>query len=109
MSALKDFFYSEKGVWAYLVPMLGATAMLVQGSIGADQWLDFAKVMAGIYVSGKTIQGGAKAFADARQVATGSRAELDALKEKLATNDKTIDELIDGLAEAKKRTATPEE
>jgi len=109
MKGITDFFHSEKGIWGFLVPMAGATVMLATGAIDAQQWLDAAKVLSGIYVGGKSIQGGAQALANAKQVATSSREELAAMKETLAKNDAQIDALIAELGETKKRyAATPE-
>lgn len=94
MSAIKDLFYSEKGLWAYLLPMLGSTVLLIRGQVTPQQWLDTVEVLAGIYVTGKTIQGGAKVFADARSVKAGADQGLATLEERLAANDAAIDELI---------------
>lgn len=109
MKGITDFFHSEKGLWGFLVPMIGATAMLIQGSVDAQQWMDFAKVLAGIYVGGKSIQGGAQALANARQAAAGAREGLAELEATVKKNDAIVDELVAELAKEKKRYAASAE
>jgi HPt (histidine-containing phosphotransfer) domain-containing protein len=109
MSALKDFFGSEKGVWGLLLPMLGASGMLIAGELDAQQWIDFTQVMVGIYVGGKTVQGSAAAFSSSRQVAGAAREEQKLLEEKLAKNDAQIDKLVAEMANEKKRYAATAE
>jgi hypothetical protein len=98
VKALKDIFCSEKGLWAFLVPMVGSTAMLLQGSIDPQQWMDFAKVMGGIYVGGKTVQGAAAKFADSRAIGTAAREDAAAMKERLDKNDTVINEMLAAMA-----------
>ena len=94
MNGIKDFFGSEKGIWGFLLPMVGATAMLVGGEVDAQQWMDFAKVMTGIYVSGKTATAVGGKFADSRAEATAARVDRKVFEDKLATNESQNDELI---------------
>jgi hypothetical protein len=109
MNGIKDFFGSEKGIWGFLIPMLGATGMLIGGEVDAQQWMDFAKVMTGIYVSGKTVQGVGGKLADSRAVAKAAREDRAILEEKIAKSDALVDELIAKMDDEKKRyAATPE-
>jgi hypothetical protein len=110
VNGIKDFFGSEKGIWGFLLPMLGATAMLVGGEVDAQQWMDFAKVMTGIYVSGKTFQGIGAKVVDSRAMAKEAREDREVLEEKLAANDEVIDKLLAELAAEKRLHAdTPPE
>ena len=106
--AIKDLFHSEKGLWAFLLPMVGATVMLGTGSVSAQQWLDFAKIMSGIYVSGKTIQGGAKVFAESRQIGPAAQKKLSELEDRVRANDAVVDRAIAEL-KGKKRYAGSKE
>lgn len=56
MSALNDLWHSEKGIVGIIL-ILAITALVIVGSVTAEQWTDYTKWVFGIYVAGKTVQG----------------------------------------------------
>jgi hypothetical protein len=88
MQVLKDFFSSEKGVFAYLLPMIGIIVLAAMSKITPEQFVEYAILLAGIYTGGKAIQGGAHAVANSGKAA---KAEMEVLKAKLDSVDAAID------------------
>ena len=86
MELLKNFLNSEKGVFAYLLPMIGITVLVVMGKITVDQYVEYMLYFAGIYTGGKAIQG-AGAAAGGKKVAEEAKAEIQVLQAALVNND----------------------
>jgi len=61
-NVISSLFSSEKFVVCFVL-IVAASVMLAMGKITPDQWMTFAKVMGGIYVAGKTVQGSVSLFA----------------------------------------------
>jgi len=99
LQVLKDFFSSEKGVFAYLAPLVIATVFVFTGRVTEQEWMEFALYLAGIYTTGKTVQGSAKVIAngkassDAQQV-DAVKEGLEVLKAMLAQNDFKADDAL---------------
>lgn len=90
LGVIKNFANSEKAVAIGLL-VIGATVLTGVGSMDVDQWMAYTKFMAGFYVGGKTIQGAAAKFSDAKNV----MAENKMLKAKIAANDAAADSALD--------------
>jgi len=91
IQVLKDFFSSEKGVFGYLLPLIGVTVFVFLGRVTEQEWMEYSLYMAGIYTGGKAVQGGAA------QIAGGNaaRAELAELQEMILENDASADAALD--------------
>ena len=87
MQVLKDFFGSEKGVFAYLLPMIGVIVLAAMGKITPEQFVEYTILLSGIYTGGKAIQGGASAVVNGK----AAKVEIEALKTKLAAADAAAD------------------
>jgi len=84
---LKNLLNSEKAV-ASALPLIIATVFVFTGKITYQQWMDFAEVITGIYVGGKTIHGAAVAMSAGK---AGGKDEVEALKARLAATDAAAD------------------
>ncbi len=62
MAAFTNLWNSEKGVLAIAL-IIACTVLCALGKVTADAWISYSQWIFGIYVSGKTIQGAASAFA----------------------------------------------
>lgn len=90
MNVIKSFLNSEKGVFAYLLPMIGVTVLAALSKISAQQWVEYAILFSGIYTGGKAIQGAGAAIGDGK----AAKAEIEVLKAKLASNDAAADKAL---------------
>jgi hypothetical protein len=105
MDLLKSFFNSEKGVFAYLLPMLGITVLAIMGKITVEQYVEYMIYFAGIYTGGKAIQGAGSAIGKngGKELAEEAKAEIEVLKAKIVDNDAAIDAALE--AKFKEREA----
>lgn len=71
MGALTNLWNSEKGILAVLL-IIGATVLAALGHMTIDQWTSFVELIFGLYVGGKTLQGGAQAIANAMRPASST-------------------------------------
>jgi len=98
LQVLKDFFHSEKGVFGYALPLIIATVFAFLDRITEQQWMDFAFLMATIYIGGKTIQGSAAVVAGgqkAKAEAEAAKAEVAVLKSAASSNDAAADAALE--------------
>lgn len=65
MDVFKNLIHSEKAVAVGLL-MIAATVLTAMGSMSVAEWREYTTWLAGIYVAGKTIQGGVDALATAK-------------------------------------------
>lgn len=94
LQVIKDFFHSEKGVFAYAIPLVIATIFVFLDRITEQQWMDYSALLVGIYVGGKTIQGGASVLVNSKQLkaeAEAAKVEAEKLRSSIAENDATAD------------------
>lgn len=95
-NVLKSFVNSEKAVAAGVLVVV-VTIFVFTNKITVQEWMDYTKVLLGIYVAGKAVQGGASAFAN------GKKPDLDALADELTirllANDNEADKELDGKPE----------
>ena len=91
MNVLKNLLNSEKGVFV-LALIIGATVLAALGHMTIDQWIDYTKWMATIYVAGKTVHGAASAIG-------GRAVDHDALADKIADRITVTDEAVDEAAD----------
>ena len=105
MNLLKSFFNSEKGVFAYLLPMIGITILAVMGKITVEQYVEYMIYFAGIYTGGKAIQGAAAKISNngGKALAEEAKAEVEVLKTKIDATDAAIDAALE--AKFKEREA----
>lgn len=65
LDGIKNLLGSEKAI-ACGVLVVAATVLVGMGQMTIDQWIDYTKVIAVVYVGGKTVQGAATVLADSR-------------------------------------------
>lgn len=85
LTGIKSLLSSEKAIACGLL-VIAATVLTALDKMTIDQWLEYTKWLAVIYVSGKTVQGGITALADAKvksaeHEAKGAGPVLDMLKQ----------------------------
>lgn len=97
MDLLKSFFNSEKGVFAYLLPMIVLSVLVIMGKITVEQYVEYMTYLVGIYTGGKAIQGAGSAIGKngGKQLAEEAKAEIEVLKAKIADNDAAIDAALE--------------
>jgi hypothetical protein len=97
MDLLKSFFNSEKGVFAYLLPMLAISVLVFMGKITVEQYIEYMTYLAGIYTGGKAIQGAGAAIGNgtSKALANEMKAEIATLKSKIASNDAEADAALE--------------
>lgn len=61
-AVVKQLLGSEKAVAVGLL-IIAASALTATGQMTIDEWMDYTKWLAGIYVGGKSLQGAAEALA----------------------------------------------
>jgi hypothetical protein len=88
---LKELFSSEKAIFC-LALLAAASALAALGHMPVAEWREFATWIAGIYVVGKAVQGGASAIGRGKTEA----AELASRVERL---EAMIEGMIEGEAE----------
>ncbi len=86
-NVLKELASSEKAV-VCIVLLVAASVLAALGTMSIADWKQFALWMAGIYVGGKAIQGGAVALGR-------GKANTAELADRLERHDQLIDELIE--------------
>jgi len=94
MQVLKDFFHSEKGVFAYLIPAMAVTFFAVTGKITYEQWTATMIGLSAIYTGGKAVQGVGAKVAEGKHykaMADAAREELDELHSILDGADEAAD------------------
>jgi hypothetical protein len=100
---LKNFANSEKAV-ASGVLVVASSAMVFTGDITPQEWMEYTKMVLGIYVGGKTVQGavsqlagrnGAVEAAKAKETEVAATASLEVLTEKVSGNDAAADKALD--------------
>lgn len=97
MSVLKSFFNSEKGVFAYLIPMIVLSVLVILGKITVDQYIEYMTYLVGIYTGGKAIQGAGAAIGDSKSKALSNEAKaaVEALKSAVSSNDAAVDAALE--------------
>jgi hypothetical protein len=97
MNLLKSFFNSEKGVFAYLLPMIGITVLAVMSKIEVEQYVEYMIYFAGIYTGGKAIQGVGSSIGKngGKELAEEAKAEIKVLEAKIASTDEAIDAALE--------------
>jgi hypothetical protein len=97
MQVLKDFFHSEKGVFAFLVPAVAVTYFAVTGKIDYSQWANTMLGLSAIYTGGKAIQGAGAKVAEGKHnkaLAEAAREEIAELHAILNATDEEVDEAL---------------
>ena len=98
---MKNLMNSEKAV-ASGVLVVASSVMVATGEITAQEWMEYTKTLLGIYVAGKTVQGGAALLAGGKGEVVKAKAneaqakkELTDLQGKLESNDAGADAALD--------------
>ena len=98
---LKNFLNSEKAMASGLL-VIASSAMVATGKITPAEWMAYTETLLGIYVAGKTVQGGVTAHArakagtkDAEAKAKNAQAELAKLEDLIASNDEAANAALD--------------
>lgn len=86
---LKNLISSEKAVAVGLL-VVAASVLAALGQMSIEQWTSYTKWLAGIYVSGKAIQGAADSYGKHR--AEAARAGLEAMRSQVRDNDRRATE-----------------
>lgn len=84
LNVIKNFANSEKAVAAGLLVVI-ATVFVFTGRITVQEWMDYTKVLLGIYVAGKTVQGAAAHLGAGRTVMTTLEKQDTDINDLLAT------------------------
>ena len=82
LGVVKNFINSEKAVAVGLL-VVAASVLAALGKMSIDQWIDYTKWMATVYVGGKSIQGAVAKISEARgheAVAAEATLELEKLR-----------------------------
>lgn len=97
MELLKSFFNSEKGVFAYLLPMIVISVLVVMGKITVEQYIEYMTYLVGIYTGGKAIQGAGAAIGNSSNKAFVAevKADIETLKSKIGSNDAAADAALE--------------
>jgi len=97
MDLLKNFFNSEKGVFAYLIPMIVISVLVIMGKIEIEQYIEYMTYLVGIYTGGKAIQGAGAAIGNNANKALVAevKADIETLKSRLSSNDAAADAALE--------------
>lgn len=97
MQVVRDFFHSEKGVFAFLIPSLAVTLFAITGKVTYEQWANMLLGLSAIYTGGKAVQGAGAKIAEGKHyktMAEAAQAELDDLHAMLDANDAEADKAL---------------
>jgi len=104
LQVIKNFANSEKAI-ASGVLVIASTVMVALGKMTVAEWQSYTQVLLGIYVGGKTIQGGISAATGHKAAkeearaqaddAKSARKELSKLKHELKVSDSEADDAIE--------------
>ena len=99
MDLLKNFFNSEKGVFAYLIPMIVISVLVIMGKIEIEQYIEYMTYLVGIYTGGKAIQGAGAAIGNTnnanKALVAEVKADIETLKSRLSSNDAAADTALE--------------
>jgi hypothetical protein len=84
MQVLKNFFSSEKAVFAFLVFLVGS-ALVIMGRMTVPQYEEFVLWVLGIYTGGKALQGGLAAIGSGTSAATATNSTLQEIAKVLSS------------------------
>lgn len=90
-NVIKSFLNSEKAI-ASGVLVLASSAMVAIGKISPTEWMAYTQTLLGIYVAGKTVQGGVAAHAGAKASTLAAQADADQARADLASLKQVIGE-----------------
>jgi len=96
MQVLKNFFSSEKAVFAFLIFLVGS-ALVIMGRMTVPQYEEFVLWVLGIYTGGKALQGGLAAIGSGTSAATATNStlqEVAKLLSDIATKPANVDPVV---------------
>jgi len=92
-NVIKNFFNSEKAIAVGLL-VIAASVLAGLGKMSISEWTSYTQTLAGIYVAGKSLQGGLGAFAASKanvSLASAAVADLAKTTDQIQSNDADAD------------------